>query len=64
MDEGDSSLYIFYEHEESNISQQNVVQTKAQVNTLKKENLLKKKKRKTNECSRNIETTRSCKSSK
>jgi hypothetical protein len=37
-------LYIFYEHEESDISQENVVQTRAQVNKFKaKENVEKEK---------------------
>jgi hypothetical protein len=44
QDEGESSMYIFDEHEEIDISQDNVVQTRAQVNKFKtKENVEKEK---------------------
>jgi hypothetical protein len=44
MDEGESSMYIFDEHEEIDISQDNVVQTRAQTNKFKtKENVEKEK---------------------
>jgi hypothetical protein len=46
MDEGESSLYIFYEHEESYISQENVVQTRAQVNRFKTKETVEKEKEK------------------
>jgi hypothetical protein len=45
MDEGESSFYIFNEQEEPDISQENVVQTRAQVNIFKTKEVVKKKKK-------------------
>jgi ABC-type methionine transport system ATPase subunit len=46
MDEGELSMHIFDEHEKNNISQDNVVQTRAQTNKFKtKEKVEKEKER-------------------
>lgn len=45
-DESDSSFYIFNEQDESDILQENVVQTRAQVNKFKTKEVLEKGKTK------------------
>jgi hypothetical protein len=56
-DEGESSFYIFNEQEESDILQENVVQTRAQANKFKSKEAPEKEKTKVNQAENNKATS-------